>query len=247
LTVAGTQHYYAIVNRAKGGVLRVFGRGGGALAYEDAGYVVEWQGRRWTSAVLGAGSAEGGRSRNEVRSTTRLSGVKQELLTPGKFLVLRILNLTAFRSRRLGALLRRLIIRKLVTAPVPGPVTLRRSVRFHFDHIAVEDRLESVERMPALRVWLPRGFTPIHMGSAKYFHPQELQPTPEVPVAHLAAELAERGAASLSFEIRFDGTAPGAGPARLVVASTAAPSPHEGTAIISGTPAAADPEQSSVR
>src|SRR4029079_13006403 len=98
ITVVGSRRYYAIINTAKGSVCRVFDKVSAKIAYEDAGYVVRAGRRIWSSQLGEAVDTAEERQPREVISTTRLAEVRQELLTPGKFMLLRILNLTVFRS-----------------------------------------------------------------------------------------------------------------------------------------------------
>ncbi|MFN2399257.1 MAG: hypothetical protein ABR543_11540 [Gemmatimonadaceae bacterium] len=203
ITVAGTPHYYAIVNGAKGGVCRIFDRSTSRIAYEDAGYVVGTPAVSWSSQLLGQGRSDpvvGGR---EVACTAALAEVRQELLTPLKFVVLRLLNLTVFRSVRLGSSLRRIIIGRLITTRRSGPLRLHRLLTFGEDFVRVRDRLSSLRPLRVESVALPRSFMAVHMGSAKYFHYSELEPTPAASVAGMARALSDHGGAERAFVIRF--------------------------------------------
>ena len=62
-------------------------------------------------------------------------------------------------------------------------------------------------------VSLEDALTAIHMGSAKYFHPAELEETPLPSLDGLAEALTRDGAAEHAFSIRF----PERGDAELVV------------------------------
>jgi hypothetical protein len=90
-------------------------------------------------------------------------------------LVLRILNLTVFRSVRLGALVRRMIIARLITGRERGEWTLRREITFEDDRVLVHDEIVPDEASAVTFVSLERSLLPMHMGSAKYFHANELE------------------------------------------------------------------------
>ncbi len=217
LSVFGTDRYYSAIGAGKGGVCRVFDRRRG-IAYEDAGYLVRAGGRLYTSQLTGATlniDAWGG----EVSTQTRFAEVRQELPTPAKYLVLRLLNLTLFRNRALGVWLVRRVIRRLILDKRFGPLRLRRTVTFSADRLEFRDRIEATARVSVDSVELPRRFTAIHMGSARYFHPSDLEPTPRVDTSHLAAELNARGSAEIAFSLRF----PGDGPVELIAGTAAAP------------------------
>ncbi len=205
-TAAGTQHYYAVVNASKGGVCRVFDKHSGKIAYEDAGYLVRKGGRLWSSQFLGLGRREEGAQDNEIVCLTTLARVRQDVPSPLKFILLRILNLTLFRSLALGIWLRRRIIARLITKAEPGPFHLRRSLTFTEDEIQFHDRLEAAGPGPVDYVDLPRSFTAIHMGSAKYFHPADLASVPRAMVAEMAEELRLGGLAQCAFGLHFSST-----------------------------------------
>lgn len=174
IVVAATQRYFAVTNLAKGGAMRVFDRRTSTVAYEDAGYLVSSDGREWSTQLLGESAVTWGTSMAEGEVVAPFTAVKRELLTPLKFLVLRILNLTLFRSVRLGALVRRMIIARLITGRERGGWALRREVRFEDDQVVVRDAVTPDAAHRVTFATLERSLLPIHMGSAKYFHANEL-------------------------------------------------------------------------
>jgi hypothetical protein len=207
IVVVGTDRYYAVISTAKGGVCRIFDRRAHRIAYEDGGYVVRAAGRKWTSQHLGPGRQIEGAGEKQVVCETVFSEVLQELATPAKFLLLRLGNLTLFRSRAVGEWLQRLIVHRLIRKAKPGPLRLRRSVTFEPDQVSFCDQIELTRPARVEQATLPRSFLAVHMGSAKYFHPSELISTPEVPAEGMVAELNKRGVARCEFTLRFSGEA----------------------------------------
>lgn len=203
ITAAGSPRYYAITNTAKGGVTRVFDKRTNAIAYEDAGYVVRAGRRCWSSQLIGLGHRVEAGGENEVACTTHLAEIRQQLPSPAKFLLLRVLNLTLFRSLIVGAWLRRLIIKQLITKKYLGPFHMRRSITFRSSEVHFSDELEATKAIHVDDVDLPRRFLAIHMGSAKYFHPSELEHTPLPSVGKMARELNVNQIAKRKFTLRF--------------------------------------------
>jgi hypothetical protein len=199
IAVMGTASYYAVASGAKGGVCRIFSKHSERVAYEDAGYLVSAAGRLWTSQRLG--QSRDLDSPGELHCAGQFSEVRQELPTPWKFLLLRLLNLTLFRSLRLGAWLRRRIIARLITSAHPGPLKLERRIRFDADGVAFEDRITLSRPVAIERLELARSFTAIHMGSAKYFHPSELVETPLPDTSTMAKALRAGRAAECRFRL----------------------------------------------
>ncbi|HET9532021.1 MAG TPA: hypothetical protein VFQ92_16795 [Blastocatellia bacterium] len=203
IVVAGARDYYGVVNASKGGVCRIFNKETGEIAYEDAGYLVLAGGRRWASQLAGLGRREDESREGEVCCATTLAEVRQEMLTPAKLIVLRLLNLTLFRNPSLGRWLRRQVIARLITAKRPGPFRLERSIRFGRGEIRFRDRLEAAGTGKVEKVFLPRSFTSIHMGSAKYFHSTELTDVLQPPVDGMADELNHNRSSIIEFVLQF--------------------------------------------
>ncbi len=201
IAAVATAHYYAVINSHKGGVCRVFDREREALAYEDAGYIAQAGKRRWLSQTLGFGKATDV-AESSLTLETRFSEFHQLLPTPANYLVLRILALTLFRSAALGAWIRDRIVRRLMAAARPGPLTLRRRIAFAPDAITISDELRLLRKERIDAVALMRAHTGIHMGSAKYYHQSDEQAAVDGDWNGVAAELTATGRAK--FEIRID-------------------------------------------
>ncbi len=203
ITVAGTERYYAVMNSKKGGVCRVFDKRSGKIAYEDAGYVVRAGRGTWISQRLGMGQSIATEDPEVTVCEAAFAEYRPLLPTPGRFLILRLLNLTLFRSATLGRWLRTRIVALLMGSSHPGPLRLRRTFRFLSDRVEMADCVWRSQPLQVNTVTLPRALTGIHMGSAKYFHPSELMPVPEPPVSAMAAELNRTGKARCEFTLQF--------------------------------------------
>lgn len=201
--VAGTDRYYSVAALQKGGVLRVVERDRQRLAYDDAGWVVHSDGRTYASQMLGLStfqSSDDGRSA-VVRASFGL--VRQDQLTPVRFVILRLLNLTVFRSLVLGNWVRRFLISRLITSTASAPISLERELRFLEDRIEVHDTLRLGAPLKIDSLELVRAFTGIHMGSAKYFHPSEMLAIAMPSTAGLGERLTRHQSCELRFVIEF--------------------------------------------
>jgi hypothetical protein len=172
LLVAGTDAYYGVFALNKGGVCRVHARATGALAHEDAGWVVR-DARGLHATQLGR-SEFARLASGEYEARGKLGVARQEQLTPLRFLALRALNLTAFRSEALARWIRRLVVERLITRVQESPHRFSRRVKLGPDAVELHDALESPPRDGSVTAELARELTAIHMGSAKYFHLGEL-------------------------------------------------------------------------
>ena len=198
-------NYYGVVHGGRGGLCRIDSRQTRAAVFEDPGWVATaTNGEQWTSQRLGAGTFEDTGDPLRLRCRARFVRVRQEVLTPGRFLLLRLLNLTAFRSVWLGAWLRRQIIGRLITGAEPAPLTLEREIELGESGLTVRDRLRSEGPSRVESLSTPALYTSIHMGSARYFHGDELVESPRVfdEGAALRA-LRSRGVAELVFHVEL--------------------------------------------
>ncbi|MFP5355213.1 MAG: hypothetical protein ACLGIK_08690 [Gemmatimonadota bacterium] len=208
VAVASTPRYFAVTNLSKGGCIRVFDRRTGTLAYEDAGYFLSSPSGDWSTQLLGESSPTGGDAGVSMGVTARFAAVKRELLTPLKFLVLRILNLTVFRSVRLGAAVRRMIIARLITGRERGEWRLRRTITLEPHRVVLRDEVVPDGEVRVTFASLERSLLPVHMGSAKYFHANELAPIALPALTGWAEALSAGRAGALSQVIAFgDGAA----------------------------------------
>jgi hypothetical protein len=129
--------------------------------------------------------------------------VKHEVLTPFKFLVLRLLNLTVFRSVVLGALVRRMIIARLITSRQAGPWELHRAVDLDASEIVIRDEVVAKGAAAVTFASLERSLLPMHMGSAKYFHASELVPIASPTLDSWCELLSAKRTARLTQIVRF--------------------------------------------
>lgn len=160
IAVYSNANYYAVFGASKGGVLRVYSKETRKLAFSDCGYILKIEGTK------GWFSSQGLHSRYFV-------AVNQRIQTTPLFLGFRIFSTTLGRIPALSSLLKKILVRMLVTKRKTVPITLSRNVVFGTDSIEYSDRivLEKPLRVSALK----RGkkFSTIHMGSSRYFQAQE--------------------------------------------------------------------------
>jgi hypothetical protein len=203
ITVASKSRYYAVVSASKGGVCRVFDKRRKMLAYQDAGYVVDADGHRWATQPIGFGKRLVTESADELTCSTYVGEVRQMLPSPVKFIALRLLNLTLFRSVALGAWIRRRIIERLITRQRRGPIRLRRTLRFGDESIQISDRLQATPATRVSRLELRQSFTSIHMGSANYYISSDLARPAAMDTLGMAAQLDRAGVAERHLVIEF--------------------------------------------
>jgi hypothetical protein len=173
LHVRSTQKYFAIVGVSNGATLTVFDRDARTLIHDDGGYVGELSdGARITSQVSQQRHADV--ASGEIATTVTFHHMPKPVPTPALFLILRVLNLTLMRSIAIGNMIKRLLVKRLMTGQSETSLRVRRRIVFG-DRIEIEDHFENPAGL-ALR-WLRGGvaFNSIHMASAGYFEPASLR------------------------------------------------------------------------
>lgn len=193
--------YYAVFGASNGGVLRVFDVRRRRLAYEDAGYAGETRGGTLvTTQSTDLSRAAVARPRG-IELETGFRSVPRPLPTPAQFLVLRTLNLTLMRFAAPREWMKRLLVRHLMGAGAPYPMTLRRRLDFEDDAVRVTDTLRAGGRDELQRLECPRWFSSIHMAAAGFWTgPASAAAAPPVDLAVLGRDREE----TRSWEIRFD-------------------------------------------
>ena len=146
---------------------------GWQLIFEDSGYLLRARGTSWLTRMPGAGTLV---SCDEAGATvhTRFARVLHDELTPSRFVLLRLLNLTILRSQWVGDLFRKLVVNRLMAGRAWLPVTLTRSLRFEGERLRLDDILEADGQI-AGPLWRCRRLTGAHMASARYSQRSELQ------------------------------------------------------------------------
>lgn len=163
-----------------GGAVVVYqrdGAGGWRLAFENAGYLVRSRDRKHAlvSRMPNAGTLRTLDPERLVLRTTFQASLHDEL-TPGRLVLLRVLNLTVLRVQWIGDLFRKIVVRRLMGEHAPEAIALTREVSISCDSIRVcddiRDQRRTSDRGELLRC---RRVTGLHMASSRYFQPAELE------------------------------------------------------------------------
>lgn len=167
---SGAEHY-TIVNTHKGGVVAHFRNGRVALL--DSGIVV-----RNPAGRLGSSQAFEPDNRVKIDGDTltiesSVSEMPKQLPTPIRFIALRLLCVTAFRSRYLREWVKQILVYFLITRKSKWPASSIRRVCFG-PNLVVQDRLEASEGY--VRVNCGGEFVAIHMASQGYWQRQDEEP-----------------------------------------------------------------------
>lgn len=167
LLIDGGERHYTIVSTHKGGLVYHFTKTTNATAQINTGAVAQdARGRHFTSQTYDPGNTFGIDETGTVltvESSMRL--LQMPLPGPWRFLVLRALNVTLMRIPMLSEIVKRALVRLLISGKRPSMGRNTRTIKLGAD-LDIDDVVES----PMLRMRrVLRPFSVIHMASQGYW------------------------------------------------------------------------------
>ena len=180
--------YYAICGASNGGTVTVFSRTTRRLLLDDGGYVAE---RADGSKLTTQSAARAQVAVDTIEIDAPFVGMAAAVPTPGRFLVLRLLNLTVMRSIVIGNWAKRRLVAMLMTSGAASSLRLKRRITFDDRGVEIQDRIENPDGQRLVSMLGGQPFSAIHMASAGYFHGARLgtaRPATVVNVERLAQD-----------------------------------------------------------
>jgi hypothetical protein len=166
LHIDNDRTHYTIVSTLKGGVVCHFNKDDRMPRSRiDAGVAIDVGGRIFTT------QAPSRQNRIEIDADrliveSEFVAAISEQQTPFKMIVLRMLSLTVFRSRALLEIVKRMLVRRLITNKSTAGIRNRRTITFGPDP-AISDDLPGSKDLR--RIVTDRPFRSIHMASSGYW------------------------------------------------------------------------------
>ena len=180
--------YYAICGASNGGTVTVFSRTTRRLLLDDGGYVAESaDGSKLTTQSAARAQVAADTIEIDVPFVAMAAAVP----TPGRFLVLRLLNLTVMRSIAIGNWMKRRLVAMLMTSGAVSSLRLKRRITFDDRGVEIQDRIENPDGQRLASMLGGQPVSAIHMASAGYFHGARLgtaRPATVVDVERLAQD-----------------------------------------------------------
>ena len=188
LYVRSGADYYAICGASNGGTVTVFSRTARRLLLDDGGYAAETlDGRHLTTQATGVVRI----TDEAIEIAVPFVGLPSAVPTPGRFLIFRLLNLTAMRSIAIGNWVKSRLVAMLMTSGPASTLRLRRRVVCDDRGVAIHDRIDNPDGQRLAAMLGGQPFSAIHMASAGYFHRVRLgtaRPATVVDVRRLAQD-----------------------------------------------------------
>ena len=175
-----SKRYDLFIGLTKGGVLKAFDRQQGRLVLNDCGYI----GKLKNGGTLSSQWLDKARTIDITEDKAVIEGsfykVDRPVLNPYSFLGFRTFSLTVGRLPRASYWLKSLLVKVLIYRKRNLDLSFRREISFDQAEISIKDRIKGQigNRVASLK-WMDV-FTTVHMGSSRYFVPNELELSNEI-------------------------------------------------------------------
>ncbi|NMC46526.1 MAG: hypothetical protein GYA52_06790 [Chloroflexi bacterium] len=168
LYIKGNRNYYSILGISNGGVYKVWNKKEGTLIHDDCGLLAYMQnGRRLTSQHTGSDSTFH-RDGPRVDLTAPLIAFHPLDQSTGKFILLRLANLTLMRFSFFNELVKKRLAKLLVRPSHNKHLVRNMHIVYEKEKILVEETLSGRFLDQIERVTKASAFTSIHMAAARY-------------------------------------------------------------------------------
>ena len=167
--------YYAIYGLSNGGVLKVFRKADQCMILDDCGlFGITQRGNQVTSQIHDP-QAESIIEDQTVQVRSRLGFVATASPNPFNYLLLRAANLTFMRVPALNEWIKKLMVKVLIKKDDFIPIERTRRIQFGSEKITIVDRIKKDVPTDLVRLQMGQKFSAIHMASARYFAPGQLE------------------------------------------------------------------------
>lgn len=170
-----TARYDAYVGTRKGGVVKIFDRQKGALVYNDCGYIGRLEGGGFCSSQYEDGERKVSVTPEVIEVEGAFAAISKPVMNPVKFMAFRAFNLTAGQVPALAFWMKNLLVKTLIYRKKPLSIAFKRRIELGAKSVRVTDSLEGPDASKVVELRWEPVFTTIHMGSSRYFVPNELE------------------------------------------------------------------------
>ncbi len=199
--IRATGKYYCVVGASTGGVTKIFDKQTQRLAWDDCGLLGQ-TGRGATISTQAAAPDQGWKiDTDKLELWGNFQPIKSSLPGPGNFLVLRLMNLTVMRVGFLNELVKKMMVRLLISGGGSLPLKRKRTLEFLKNSIRIHDRVEKTGGVQVKTLRYGGKFSAIHMASSRYFAPNQAN-AQELPALDVQA-LNSDGICEYQMEIKI--------------------------------------------
>jgi len=200
LFIMSTKSYYAILGISKGGVLKVYDKKTKKLIHSECGYFGKTKSGLAISSQMLDFINNVTVEKGSVRFTTSFFRVPFRVMTPLRFFLFRIFNLTSGRFYSLNNLVRKdLIVKRLIMPKNKVKLELERNFTFSNNFITIDDIFTN-KGIKLKEIRKVEKFATVFMASAKYYQKQDLTKS-AIQEKNLAGEIIRNKRASFNYKI----------------------------------------------
>lgn len=160
----GPEHY-TVVSTMKGGVVYHFRKDQPGKSLVDTGVAAEIGGRMFTTQAADRSNNVNLTGDKLVIESSLVAAISEQQ-TPFKMIVLRLLCLSLFRSRAVLEIVKRMLVRRLITDRRAAPLRNRRTIALG-SRLSIDDDISGTVSFK--RISASRPFKAIHMASSGYW------------------------------------------------------------------------------
>jgi hypothetical protein len=197
--IRATEKYYCVVGASTGGVTKIYNKQTCRLVWDDCGLLGQTSRGGTISTQIAASDQDWQIDPDSLKLWGGFQPIKSSLPGPANFLVLRLMNLTVMRVGFFNELVKKMMVRLLISGGGSLPLKRTRTLEFAKDSIRIHDRVEKTGSVKALRYG--GKFSAIHMASSRYFAPNQANEQ-ELPALDVQA-LNRDGSCEYQFEIKI--------------------------------------------
>ncbi len=199
--IRATDQYYCIMGASTGGVTKIYDKKKARLVWDDCGLLGQTNRGVIVSTQITAPDQGWRLSGDSVELWGNFQPIKSSLPGPGNFLLLRLMNLTVMRVGFLNELVKKVLVRMLISGGSSLPLKRTRSLKFQPDQVVIQDNVEKTGSIRLENLRYGGKFSAIHMASSRYFSPGQSSALdlPELDVEALNRD----GVCKHTFAIKF--------------------------------------------
>jgi hypothetical protein len=168
------ERYDAYIGVAKGGVIKLFDRSLRKLVYSDCGYIGRLHSGKLFSSQLQDNSRTIHVSPDRIEIEGAFCEISRPTMKPFRFAAFRLFTISFGQLAVLGNWLKRYLVKVLIYRKRALNIRLKRVIGFDETSVSVCDDIIGPDGKRAASLRWGEVFTTIHMGSSRYFIPNEL-------------------------------------------------------------------------
>ncbi len=174
LAVRSTKNFYLILGSSNGGVLKIYDKKSRAVVFDDCGALgVNLNRKKITTQSTQLNNALR-TEKNELECESFFYPIRDDLPNPLNYLVLRLMNLSVMRIGFLNEIIKKIMVSVLVKNNKRVNLIRTRRIKLKPQCIEITDTFKKLSNDQLAELSQGFKFTSIHMASARYFSPAQI-------------------------------------------------------------------------